>query len=225
MIKIKLFASFRELIGRSEIDIDILNIENKPQNVKELLLSLDKDYPGISSILERMPLVALNQEFSDINTEVKDGDEIAFIPPMAGGSDLVRIQKENFSVDNEIINVKKSSNSIGGIAIFLGTARDISNDRTINMLEFEHYPEMAFKQLNAIRTEAISKYGLIEASIIHRVGKIGIGENIVLIIAAAKHRKNAFPACQWCIDELKRITPIWKKEYTNSGEIWVEEHP
>jgi molybdopterin synthase catalytic subunit len=138
---------------------------------------------------------------------------------------VVRVQEKSFSVDEEIELVKKSSKRIGGIAIFLGTARDFSKGKDISSLSFEHYPGMAEKKLNEIREKAIKEFGVIEVSIVHRVGKIGIGENIVLIVAAAEHRKEAFLACEFAIDELKRITPIWKKETTTRGEEWVEQHP
>jgi molybdopterin synthase catalytic subunit len=139
--------------------------------------------------------------------------------------DFVRIQRENFSVDEEISRVKASSKSIGGIVTFLGTGRDISKGKKIMKLEFEHYPGMAEKKLQEIHKKAVDDFNLIEASIIHRIGTIEIGENIVLIVTAAQHRKDAFKACEWAISELKRITPIWKREITVDGEIWVEAHP
>ena len=138
---------------------------------------------------------------------------------------LVRIQKDDFSVTDEIGRVKVSSKSIGGIVAFLGTGRDISKGEEIVRLDFEYYPGMAEKKLNEIRERALQNFNIIEMGIFHRVGKIGIGENIVLIIAAAQHRNDAFTACEWVISELKRITPIWKKEITKKGEVWVEEHP
>lgn len=137
---------------------------------------------------------------------------------------MVRIQKEDFSIDREIARVKERSKRIGGIAVFLGTARDFSRGKKIVALSFDHYPAMAEKKLNEIREQAIKEFGAIELSIIHRIGKIGIGENIILIIAAAEHREEAFQACRFSIDELKKITPIWKKEITASGEKWVGEH-
>ncbi len=138
---------------------------------------------------------------------------------------LVRIQKEDFSVTDEIERVKTASKSIGGIAAFLGTARDISKGEDISGLEFECYAGMAEKKLMEIRERAIKNFNIIEMALIHRVGKINISENIVLIIAAARHRNDAFMACEWAISALKQITPIWKKETTKKGEVWVEEHP
>lgn len=138
---------------------------------------------------------------------------------------LVRIQKQDFSVTEEIELVKAASKSIGGIVAFLGTGRDISKGEEIVRLEFEHYPGMAEKKLQEIRGSALKNFNIIEMGIVHRIGKIDIGENIVLIIAAAQHRNDAFMACEWAITELKRITPIWKKEITKKGGVWVEEHP
>ena len=111
------------------------------------------------------------------------------------------------------------------IVTFLGTARDFSKGKDIHRIDFEHYPGMAEKRLNEIRERALQDYDIIEVSIVHRVGRIETGENIVLIVVAAEHRKDAFRACEWCIDELKRITPVWKREETTQGEVWVVEHP
>lgn len=224
MIKLLFFASYKEIMKTAEISIESAG----QTTLGDLLDDVSRSHPALKTILGNThSLIAVNHEFAEKDTVVKNGDEIAFIPPMSGGSGggLVRIQREDFSVDDEIARIKTSSKSIGGIAVFLGTARDISNNENIEWLEFEHYPRMAEKQLNSIREQALDMFEIIEAGIVHRIGRIGLGENIVLIIAGAQHRKDAFAACEWCIDELKKITPIWKKEMTGKGEIWVEEHP
>jgi molybdopterin synthase catalytic subunit len=138
---------------------------------------------------------------------------------------LVRVQRENFSIDEELTRVRSRSSRIGGIAMFLGTARDRSKGRNVSAMTFEHYEGMAQKKLKEIREQALQDFDIIEALVLHRYGPIEIGENIVLIIVGAEHRADAFKACQWCIDELKKITPIWKMEYTPEGDVWVEEHP
>ena len=137
----------------------------------------------------------------------------------------VRIQQENFVVTDEIETIKKVSNNIGGITTFLGTGRELSKGENISKLNFEHYPKMAEKKLEEIRLQAIKDYGIIEMVIIHRIGEIDIGENIVLIVAAGEHRKETFKACEWAIAELKRTTPIWKRETTTTGEVWVQDTP
>ena len=137
----------------------------------------------------------------------------------------VRIQQENFVVTDEIEAIKKVSRNIGGITTFLGTGRELSKGENISKLNFEHYPKMAEKKLEEIRLQAIKDYGIIEMIIIHRIGEIDIGENIVLIVAAGEHRKETFKACEWAIAELKRTTPIWKRETTTTGEGWVQDTP
>lgn len=139
---------------------------------------------------------------------------------------MIRVQKEDFSIQEEIERVKSKSKKIGGIVVFLGTARDFTEETgDVEKLEFEHYSGMAEKKLEELRKAAKEKFDIIEASIIHRYGEIPAGENIVLIVVGAMHRKDAFAACRWIIDELKQIVPIWKKEFTKKGEVWVAEHP
>jgi len=142
-----------------------------------------------------------------------------------GETELVRVQREDFSIDAEINRVRSRSKRIGGISIFLGIARDHSKGRDVDSITFEHYEGMAQKKLREIRERALKDFDILELLIVHRYGEITIGENIVLIIAGAEHRADAFRACRWAIDELKQITPIWKLEHTPSGEVWVEEHP
>lgn len=135
----------------------------------------------------------------------------------------VRIVEDDFSIDAEIKKVKSVSKRIGGIVTFLGTVRDFSRGKNVKKLVFEHYSEMAVEKLEELREKALEKFDVIEVSLVHRTGEIEVGENIVLIVAAAEHRKDAFSACTWLIDELKKEVPIWKKEITTEGEIWVEE--
>ncbi len=137
----------------------------------------------------------------------------------------VRVQREDFSIADEIARIKAVSRRIGGIVSFLGTVRDFSRGKDVEKLEFEYYPGMAEKKLEEIRQLAKEKFDVIEISVIHRYGELGIGENIVLIVAAAEHRADAFKACRYVIDELKKHVPIWKKEHTSEGEVWIEEHP
>lgn len=221
MIKVRFFAAIKERVGKEELTLEIGEV-----TLADLLNSLGREIPGFEALMRDLRvMVAVNHEMADTKTIIKDGDEVAFIPPFSGGEGMVRVQEKDFSVDEEIERVKKTSKRIGGISVFLGTARDFSKGKDISGLSFEHYPVMAERKLNEIRERAIKDFRVIEVSIVHRIGQIGIGENIVLIVAAAEHRKEAFQACEFAIDELKRITPIWKKETTVTGEEWVEEHP
>lgn len=224
MITIKLFAILKDKAGQDELQINAC-----ASTVAELLKEVSNLYPALSDILScGRVLTSVNQEFVKGDAPVKSGDEVALMPPFSGGSGStghVHIQKGPFSLDREIERLKQASPSIGAIVTFLGTTRDISKNKQVAKLEFEHYPGMAEKKLREIRERAIREFGVIDVSIIHRIGTLPIGENIVLIVVAAVHRDEAFKTCRFCIDELKRITPIWKKETTPEGDVWVEEHP
>ncbi len=137
----------------------------------------------------------------------------------------VRIQYEDFSLDEEIKALQASSTRMGGIGTFLGCARDFSDGREVSEISFEAYGSMALSEMNILRNEAIEKFGLLDARIVHRIGTVKGGDNIVFIAAGAEHRVAALEACRWMIDELKERVPIWKKEITPQGEYWVVPHP
>ncbi|UVT17322.1 MAG: molybdenum cofactor biosynthesis protein MoaE [Nitrospira sp.] len=232
MVTVKLFGMTKMMAGnRGSLSLDLAN----GRRVKDLVGAITSGYPAIGELLHKKKvLVSVNQEIAHEETEIKDGDEIALLPPFAGGTGMndetddrqfVRVQQEDFSVDAEINRVRGRSKRIGGVSIFLGTARDRSKGREVDSLTFEHYEGMAQTTLREIRERALKDFDILELLIIHRYGEITIGENIVLIIAGAEHRADAFRACKWAIDELKQITPIWKLEHTPEGEVWVEEHP
>lgn len=232
MVTIRLFGMTKSLAGNQD-SLALTLVSG--QRVKGLVEILDAKYPMIGELIHKKKvLVSVNQEIAHEETEIRDGDEIALLPPFAGGTPMdragedaqfVRLQREDFSVDAEINRVRGRSKRIGGIAIFLGTARDRSKGRDVDSITFEHYEGMAQKKLREIRERALKDFDIIEVAILHRYGEIGIGENIVLIVVGAEHRAEAFRACKWAIDELKQITPIWKLEHTPEGEVWVEEHP
>jgi len=137
----------------------------------------------------------------------------------------VRIQQEDFSQDEEIRALQASSKRIGGIATFLGCARDFSEGREVSEICFDAYGSMALSEMNKLHDEAMAKFGLLGARIVHRTGVVKAGESIVFIAAGAEHRAPALQACHWLIDELKQRVPIWKKEITPQGDAWVTPHP
>ena len=137
----------------------------------------------------------------------------------------VRIQTEDFSQDEEINALRSTSKRMGGIGTFLGCARDFSEGREVSEISFDAYGPMALSEMNILRDEAIEKFGLLDARIVHRIGTVKGGDNIVFIAAGAEHRAPALDACRWLIDELKERVPIWKKEVTPQGDSWVVPHP
>lgn len=140
-------------------------------------------------------------------------------------SEPVRIQLEDFSVDRELAALRAGSRRMGGIAAFIGCARDFSGGRSVSGISFDAYGSMALAEMNKLREEAIERFALLDARIVHRVGSVTAGGQIVLIVAGAEHRAPALEACHWLIDELKQRVPIWKKEITPQGEQWVTSHP
>jgi molybdopterin synthase catalytic subunit len=231
MITVRLFGMTKVLAGnQGSLSLNVAN----GRQVKDLLSAIKVSYPAIGELIQKKKVVvSVNQDIAHEETIINDGDEVALLPPFAGGSgqelidegQFARIQRGNFSIDQELDRVRSRSKRIGGIATFLGIARDRSRGRDVDGITFEHYEGMAEKKLREIRERALKDFDILELLVIHRYGEITIGENIVLIIAGAEHRADAFRACKWAIDELKQITPIWKLEHTPEGEVWVEEHP
>ena len=144
---------------------------------------------------------------------------------MSENVEAVRIQLEDFSQDEEIRALKASSLRMGGIATFLGCARDFSEGREVSEISFDAYDRMALPEMRKLREEAIARFGLIDARIVHRLGVVHGGDNIVFIATGAEHRAPALEACRWIIDELKERVPIWKKETRPQGDSWVTPHP
>ncbi|MSR23576.1 MAG: hypothetical protein EXR96_00575 [Nitrospiraceae bacterium] len=234
MITVKLFGLIKTLANnQAELAVTL----DGGRRVQDLIVTLNAQFPKIGELIhQKRVLISVNQDIAHGETEIRDGDEVALLPPFAGGAVpggitgpdeamFVRVQRENFSVDAEIDRVRARSTRIGGISIFLGTARDHSKGHDVSSITFEHYEGMAQKKLREIRERALKQFDVLEVAILHRYGEIEVGENIVLIVVGAEHRAEAFKACRWCIDELKQITPIWKLEHTPAGEVWVEEHP
>jgi molybdopterin synthase catalytic subunit/molybdopterin converting factor small subunit len=232
VITVQLFGLTKSLAGNQR---SLAYALENGRPVKDLIDQITLTHPRIAELItKKKVLVSVNQEIAHAETSIREGDEVALLPPFAGGSAMndapdenqfVRVQRENFSIDQELDRVRSRSKRIGGIATFLGIARDRSRGRDVDGITFEHYEGMAQKKLREIRARALRDFDILELLVIHRYGEIAIGENIVLIIAGAEHRADAFRACQWAIDELKQITPIWKLEHTPEGEVWVEEHP
>jgi molybdopterin synthase catalytic subunit len=133
---------------------------------------------------------------------------------------MVEIVKEKIDIARVVGSVEDSA--AGGIAVFIGTTRDHSDGRSVHALEYDAYVPMALKLMNRIAGEAKTRWGLQKISIVHRIGRLGIGEASVVIAVSSAHRREAFEACRYAIDTLKKEVPIWKKEFFENGEMWVE---
>ena len=135
--------------------------------------------------------------------------------------DKIVVQTEDFDLTTEIEFIKSSSPNVGAIVSFIGTVRDLNNESLVS-LTLEHYPEMTEKSLESIANKARDKWELESITIIHRVGTLCIGDQIVLVITTSEHRQEAFDSCNFIMDYLKTDAPFWKKEISDKEEKWVE---
>jgi molybdopterin synthase catalytic subunit len=135
---------------------------------------------------------------------------------------MIRVQTAAFDLSDELAKLKAGKHNIGGIAIFVGTVRDVNNDDAISAMTLEHYPGMTEKALAEIETEALSRWPLDASLIVHRIGRMVPGEDIVLVICCSAHREAAFEACRFLMDWLKTKAPFWKLEEGGGKSTWVD---
>ncbi|RLG94998.1 molybdenum cofactor biosynthesis protein MoaE, partial [Candidatus Bathyarchaeota archaeon] len=133
---------------------------------------------------------------------------------------MIRVTREDFSVDEVVASIR--SGGMGAIVTFLGTVRNSSKGRDVDRIEIQVYEEMAVKQLQAIREDVITRFGVEDVAIVHRYGSLGVSENIMMIAVGAGHRPEAFEACRYGLETIKEKVPLWKKEFTPEGEYWIE---
>jgi molybdopterin synthase catalytic subunit/molybdopterin converting factor small subunit len=204
-VKVRLFAGLRERAGYSERELAGV------ARVADVwpALGLGDEPDGL--------LYAVNREYADAGRELADGDEVALIPPVSGGS--FRITEEPLSLDAVVGEV--ADESAGAVATFLGTVRRESRGRTVLYLEYEAYAEMAEGVMAQIAADLEHRYDLWAVAIHHRIGRVEIGEPSVAIAVSAPHRQDALAACKEAIDTLKQTVPLWKKEVYEGGEEWL----
>ena len=134
---------------------------------------------------------------------------------------MIKIQKKDFNLENEIKNIKDKINNVGAISTFIGYVRDLNNKKDVKYIELEVYNDMAIKELSKIKDIAITKWSLIDCLIIHRYGKLYVNDKIVLVACFSEHRKNGLEACKYIMDFLKKDAPFWKKEFYSKGSNWL----
>ncbi len=217
-IHIRYFASLREIVGR---DAETLSLAEGTQvaAIRALLLT---QYPRLQPVLDRS-ICAVNRTYVAPETIVRDNDELVFIPPMGGGAAMepvIQLTREPLNRDALVATTTHAS--IGGIVVFEGVVRDNARGKQVRYLEYEAYEEMAEQQIRVIVSEAQQRWGVERVAVAHRFGRLEIGEASVIIVVASPHRAEAFEACRYIIDTLKKTVPIWKKEVATNGEEWVE---
>jgi len=214
----KLFGAAREAAGAKELSLE-LSDGATARDVWKLLLD---EHPAIAPFADRLA-VSVNLEIRSLDAEIRDGDEIAFLPPVSGGAGTCSLSDGPIDVGKVVARV--SGPGMGGIVTFVGAVRNRARGRDIRHLEYESYPEMAEREMQRIVDAAAERWPGTRVAIAHRAGHLEIGDIAVAIAAAAPHRAEAFEACRYAIDTLKETVPIWKKEVATDGEYWVDDRP
>jgi molybdopterin synthase catalytic subunit len=217
-VRVRFFARLRELAG---IEIEVLHVPPGATlaDAYEASRAMHPALPPRESVR-----AALNQEFADWTTQVADGDEVAFIPPVSGGAHRVGILFELTTdpLDARRLEAAVAHAGAGGICTFTGVVRDNSRGRSVTQLEYEAYAEMATAQMRKIGDEIAEKWPEARVAMAHRTGRLEIGDASVVVSVSCPHREEAIAACKWGIDRLKESVPIWKKEHAADGTHWIE---
>jgi molybdopterin synthase catalytic subunit len=214
LVTVRYFAAARERAGTN---VEALEL-SEGATVAALRAALGQRHAALQPLFASLRF-AVNEEFASDDAQLTAGCEVALIPPVAGGAPLFRVQAEPLSlaeVVDAVSHVKQ-----GGLVTFTGVVRDHSKGQTVTRLEYEAYVPMAQKKLAQIGEEARAKWPGTEVAVVHRIGTLEPGALAVVIAVSAPHRKEAFRACEYVIDRLKEDVPIWKKEFTGDGQVWV----
>jgi len=213
-VQVRFFAVYRERAGCDTIALELPD----GTTVSDLTEEVRHRFPDLASASTPI-VVAVNAEYADPGTLLRDGDEVALIPPVSGGNRMVQITSERL-IPEEITDLVRRDTS-GAVVTFLGTARLYSQGKRVLYLEYEAYLDMAAKKLEEIRQEVKERWEVEEAAIHHRMGRVEIGEVSLVVAVASAHREEAFAACQQVVDRIKAVVPIWKKEVFQDGQVWV----
>lgn len=210
-LRVKLFAMLREHAGADHVEIEVAD----GATVADAFTALAA-LPGLG-IIERLPTrMAVNREYADPALRLGEGDELALIPPVSGGSPEVRARVTEDPLDVGALSREVSRPGAGAIVTFQGTTRDVER------LEYEAYREMAAGKIERILAECVERHGLEAAVAEHRMGGVPLGEPSVVVAVAAAHRSEAFSGAREVIDRVKAEAPIWKREVEGSAERWVD---
>lgn len=217
-ITVRLFAGYREAAGAKEIALD-LDEGATLGDVWQVLAARHERLRAFSGTV----VGAVNAEYSALHTPLKAGDEVAFLPPVAGGDHVAIVEEP---IDEAQLRAQVADPGAGAVLLFLGTTREQTGGRAVDHLEYEAYPEMAERRMTDIIAEIRQRWPSVRGvALVHRVGRLAIGEASIGIAIATPHRADAFAACRYAIDRAKEHLPIWKKEVWEGGEAWIEEGP
>jgi molybdopterin synthase catalytic subunit len=229
-VRVLFFGMLKDVVGRSA---DTLSLP-EGATLHDLLAHYQAGFPRIKEFVSALAM-SVNQEYAPADAALHENDEVALLPPVSGGTaDPARTATSLRSQHAEIVRHKIDVQAVserlrrpadGAVAVFEGIVRDNSRGRRTLFLDYEAYEEMALKKMEALAQQALQNFKIRDAGLVHRLGRLEIGETSVLIVVASGHRAAAFEACRWLIDALKRTVPIWKKEHFEDGAVWADGEP
>jgi molybdopterin synthase catalytic subunit len=217
-VRILFFGLLKDLVGKSSDSLEL----PEGTSVRDVLEHYVAQAPKLKTSLTSIA-VAVNQQYASAETKLKSDDEVALLPPVSGGSGKAVITHDAIQTTDVLTRIKQGED--GAAVVFEGVVRNHTRGRRALYLDYEAYEEMALEQLESLAQQALKEFAVRDVAIVHRLGRLQIGEISVLIVVASAHRDAAFDACRWLIDTLKRTVPIWKKEYFEDGAVWADGEP
>lgn len=216
-ITLRHFAIIRETVGAESETRAVPD----GTTAADIATALSAEYPRIAGLLRASP-VMVNAAYADLGTPLEDGDEVAFIPPVAGGrGDDSRFAVVESPLAVEAITALVTSPQAGAVVTFIGTVRDHARGRAVRWLEYEAYAAGCTPIFARIADEMRERWQILDVAIHHRVGHLAVGDASVVVAVSSAHRHDAFAASEYAIDRLKLRAPIWKKEAYADGEVWI----
>ncbi|MCB9457097.1 MAG: molybdopterin converting factor subunit 1 [Anaerolineaceae bacterium] len=227
-INVLLFANLKDMVGSNRLVVDVPDSEATVDGVRRAVVSLHPDMADYMAAA----IAAVNQEYAFAEDAVKEGDEVAFFPPVSGGSgaypEIFRLADAPVSTDELVAAITVPET--GAVCVFSGMVRGETNRQNGTLhtqrLEYEAYEPMALAKMRQVAEEIRAQWPLVQGiAIVQRVGRLEVGQNTILIACSSGHRdQGCFEAARYGIDRLKEIVPVWKKEFGPKGETWVEGH-
>lgn len=225
-VRVLFFGMLKDLVGQSREDREF----PEASNLRTVFDAYASRFPRLRELAHSI-VVARNHEFAALSTPIAEGDEVAFLPPVSGGLECdpteIRQAGHYFALTRSAIDPRSLINRIltgaeGAVVTFEGTVRDNTKGRRTRCLDYECYEPMALKMMAKIGMEIAESFAVERVVMVHRLGRLLIGETSVVVIVTAPHRRAAFEASLEGINRLKKLVPIWKKEHFVDGEVWVE---
>jgi molybdopterin synthase catalytic subunit len=216
-IKVLFFGVTHDLAGLQQDEAEI----PEGADLNRLWERYAARFPRLNDLSQAV-LLAVNQEVVSRARVLHDGDEVAFLPPVSGGSNEDYYLLTRSPISTADLVRQQQAPEDGAVVVFEGVVRNNSKGRRTLYLEYEAYEPMAIRKMQEIELQVRRRFEIDHIGMIHRLGRLEIGETSVAIIVTSAHRRAAFGACQFAIDRLKQIVPIWKKEYFEDGSVWSE---